>query len=159
MKKFDLLDPHKLLAMSEKELESACQNLIQIYSELQPSLYFEILRLKVSFEKDFKDKPAITIRDFVNLLYVTYNSVASSFPNVLAAMFIFLSLPVTKATAEQSFSKLKLIKNFLRSQMSQDRLDGLSMLSIEAEKANQIDQSKVALTFARTKVRKVPMFG
>ena len=28
--------------------------------------------------------------------------------------------------------------------MSQDRLDGLSMLSIEAEKANQIDQSKVA---------------
>ena len=42
--------------------------------------------------------------------------------------------------------------------MSQDRLDGLSMLSIEAEKANQIDQSKVALTFARAEVRKVPMF-
>ena len=158
MKKFDLLNPHKLLAMSEKELESACQNLIQIYSELQPSLYFEMLQLKVSFEKDFKDKPAITIRDFVNLLYITYNSVASSFPNVLAAMFIFLSLPVTTATAERSFSKLKLIKNFLRSQMSQDKLDGLSMLSIEAEKANLIDQSKVALTFARAKVRKVPMF-
>ena len=89
VKKFDLLNPHKLLAMSEKELESACQNSIQIYSELQSSLYFEILQLKVSFEKDFKDKPAITIRDFVNLLYITYNSVASSFPNVLAAMFIF----------------------------------------------------------------------
>ena len=73
-------------------------------------------------------------------------------------MFIFLSLPVTTATAERSFSKLKLIKNFLRSQMSQDRLDGLSMLSIEAEKANQMDQSKVALIIARAKVRKVPMF-
>ena len=69
-------------------------------------------------------------------------------------MFIFLSLPVTTATAERSFSKLKLIKNFLRSQMSQDRLDGLSMSSIEAEKANQIDQSKVALTFARAKSSK-----
>ena len=75
--------------MSEKELESACQNVIQIYSELQPSLYFEMLLLKVLFEKDFKDKPAITMRDFVNLLYITYNSVGSSFPNVLAAMFIF----------------------------------------------------------------------
>ena len=42
VKKFDLLDPHKLSAMSKKELESACQNLIQIYSELQPSLYFEM---------------------------------------------------------------------------------------------------------------------
>ena len=75
-------------------------------------------------------------------------------------MFIFLSLRITTATAERSFSKLKLIKNFLRSQMSQDRLDGLSMLSIEAEKANQIDQSKVASTtcIARAKVRKVPMF-
>ena len=117
-----------------------------------------MLQLNVSFEKDFKDKPAITIRDFFNLLYITYNSIASSFPNVLAAMFNFLSLPVTTATAERSFSKLKLIKTFLRSQMSQDRLDGLSILSIEAEKANQIDQSKVALTFARAKVRKVPMF-
>ena len=73
MKKFDLLDPHKLLAMSEKELECTCQNLIQIYSELQPSLDFEMLQLKVSFEKDFKDKSAITIRDFVNLLFITYN--------------------------------------------------------------------------------------
>ena len=82
----------------------------------------------------------------------------SSFPNVLAAMFIFLSLPGTTATAERSFSNLKLIKNFLRSQMSQDRLNGLSMLSIEAVKADQIDQSKVALTFARAKVQKVPMF-
>ena len=34
VKKFDLLDPHKLLAMSEKKLERTCRNLIQIYSEL-----------------------------------------------------------------------------------------------------------------------------
>ena len=56
---------------------------------------------------------------FAQLLLVTYNSAASAFPNVLTTLLIFLTLPVTTAAAERFFSKLKLIKNYLRSQMSQ----------------------------------------
>ncbi|GFV87647.1 retrovirus-related Pol polyprotein from transposon TNT 1-94 [Trichonephila clavipes] len=44
-----------------------------------------------------------------------------------------LTVPVSTASAERSFSKLKLIKTYLRSTMSQDRLSALSVLSIEAE--------------------------
>ena len=42
-----------------------------------------------------------------------------------------MTVPVTVATAERPFSKLKLIKNFLQSSMSQERLSGLAQLSIE----------------------------
>ncbi|KAK8357041.1 hypothetical protein V6Z11_A05G396900 [Gossypium hirsutum] len=43
----------------------------------------------------------------------------------------FLTVPVTVTLAKRSFSKLKLIKTYLRSSMSQERLNGLAILSIE----------------------------
>jgi len=45
----------------------------------------------------------------------------------------FLSLPVTVASAERSFSKLKYTKNYLRNSMAQECLKGLTLQNIEAE--------------------------
>nr|CAH7738850.1 unnamed protein product [Callosobruchus chinensis] len=66
-------------------------------------------------------------------MLVKFSSLASSFPELITASFLFLTLPVTTATAERSFSKLKLIKNYLRTSMGQERLSDISLLSIEAE--------------------------
>jgi hypothetical protein len=43
------------------------------------------------------------------------------FPNIYIALSIILTLPVSSASPEQAFSKLKLIKNRLRSTVSEDR--------------------------------------
>lgn len=43
----------------------------------------------------------------------------SSFPNLAIAIRIFCTLPVSVASCERSFSKLRLIKNYLRPSMSQ----------------------------------------
>lgn len=52
-------------------------------------------------------------------------------PNAMIAYRIWLTLPITVAHGERSFSKLKIIKNYMRSTMSQDRLNGLTIISIE----------------------------
>ena len=52
------------------------------------------------------------------------------FPNAWIPYRILLTIPVTVASGERSFSKLKFIKSYLRSTMSQERLNGLAMLSI-----------------------------
>ena len=44
---------------------------------------------------------------------------------------MYMTVPVTVATAERSFSKLKLIKTSLRSSMTQERLRSLALLLIE----------------------------
>ena len=57
---------------------------------------------------------------------------------------MYMTVPVTVATAEKSFPKLKLIKNFLRSSMPQERLSGLALLSIENKRAKNLDFKKLS---------------
>ena len=64
---------------------------------------------------------------------------------------IYMTVPVTVATAERSFSKLKLIKNFLRSSMFQKRLSGLVLLLIENKQAKNLYFIKVIQQFAMQK--------
>ena len=56
------------------------------------------------------------------------------------------------ASAERS-SKLKLIKTYLRSSISQERLDGLALLAIENEGAKQLNIDDLLDKFANTKAR------
>ena len=58
------------------------------------------------------------------------------------------------ATKERSFSKLKLIKTYLRNIMQNDRLSGLAVLSIENAEARKLDVSKIIDDFASQKARR-----
>ena len=64
-------------------------------------------------------------------------------------------IPVTVASAERSFSKLKLIKSYLRSTMSQERLSRLAILSIEKEMLEELKYKNLISNFASQKTRKI----
>ena len=110
-------------------------------------LFNEILNYREIFPTS--TKPLITLD------YIINNELVSSFPNFSIALRIFLTLPVTVASGERSFSKLKLIKNYLRSSMSQERLTSLALLSIEKDICESLDLSKVIDEFASKKARRV----
>lgn len=80
------------------------------------------------------------------------------FPNVSIAYRILLTLPVTVASAERSFSKLKLIKTYLRSTMSQEMLNGLAILSIESELLEKLDLEDFIDDFASQNARRSKLF-
>lgn len=79
----------------------------------------------------------------------------SCFPNAWIAYKILLTIPVTVASAERSFSKLKLIKSYLRSTMSQERLNGLSMMAIEKRMVDKLEYEDLINTFAAKNARRV----
>ena len=57
----------------------------------------------------------------------------SGFPNLLMLYSIFACLGVSSASAERALSKLKIIKNRLRSTMSDDFLSSLMIISAEKD--------------------------
>lgn len=77
------------------------------------------------------------------------------FPNVWTSLRILLTIPVTVAKGERSFSKLKLIKTYLRSTTCQERLSDLGILSIENVIAEKLNYSELIKKFASSKARKV----
>ena len=83
------------------------------------------------------------------------NSLTDIYPNIEIALRIFLTIPVTVASCERGFSKLKIVKNCLRSTMRQDRLTSLSVLSIEYDIANSLNYDNIIDDFASSKARKI----
>ena len=71
-----------------------------------------------------------------------------AFPTLLKAIHIALTIAVSTAECERSFSALKRIKTYLRSTMTEQRLTDLAILSIEKELANDISLDDVVDLFA-----------
>jgi len=78
------------------------------------------------------------------------------YPTVVAALLVFCTLPVTVASAERSFSKLKILKTYLRSTIGQQRLSHLAFLSIENAHCKSVDISLIIKLFANGKAGKGP---
>jgi hypothetical protein len=76
------------------------------------------------------------------------------FPNVVVAYMILLTILVTVASTKKSFSKLKLLKFYLRITMTQDTLNGLAILSIERNMLGSFDYGQIIDGFASRNARR-----
>lgn len=96
------------------------------------------------------------LMDHFEILQLIYKfDLTSNYKNMEIAYRIFLGFPVTSASAERSFNKLKLVKNYLRSAMVQERLSSLNLLSIENDITQSLDLDGIINRFASLKARKV----
>ena len=88
---------------------------------------FNDLNTELSTWYDFKAKHnLITIKEIHH--YFSKNIYLKSvFPNILILLVIFLTVPVTSAECERSFSCLKRLKTWLRSTIGQSRLSSLAI--------------------------------
>ncbi|GBN49346.1 hypothetical protein AVEN_111545-1 [Araneus ventricosus] len=74
-------------------------------------------------------------------------------PNISKLLNIFGVLPVTTATSERSFSTLRRTKTYLRSTMGEDRLTGLSTMSIH--RSRDIDVAVIIDRLAARRSRRL----
>ncbi|KAF7657630.1 hypothetical protein LDENG_00024390, partial [Lucifuga dentata] len=74
--------------------------------------------------------------------------------NLSIALRLLLTLLVTVASGERSFLALKLIKTYLRSIMSQEKLSGLALISIEQNIGRSLELEDMVSAFAIAKACK-----
>lgn len=156
-----LCDTRSLQQISEEQLLENCINLAKHLSDPNnpnekpdidgEDLCREILSSRIHFTDEVTTSPMKILQ------YIISNSLLDILPNLVIALRILLTIPVTVASGERSFSKLKLIKNYLRSTISQERLTGLAMLSIEHELAESLNYEDLINDFSEQKCRRLPI--
>jgi hypothetical protein len=145
-----LLSSTTLKSLTNTELEDCCTKFAKTFSSHGSSdvelndLISELRVLKLSLPEPLMS--CMEIFEYVKNM--------DNYPNVSIAYRIIFTIPVTVASAERSFSKLKLLKNYLRSTMSQKRLNGLATLCIEKNLLDEIDINTIIDDFASRNVRR-----
>ncbi|XP_023766815.1 uncharacterized protein LOC111915381 [Lactuca sativa] len=151
---FGFLFPKKLKEFDVKNLKSCCNRLEAALKFGEQSdidsheLYMELKLLDMFLPSE--------IMSPIDVL--KYMKKVECFPNVIIAYKTLLTIPVTVASAERSFSKLKLLKSYLRSTMSQERLNELAIIAIENVILQTIDYEELVNNFASKNARRVSRF-
>ena len=131
---YQVLEPSFLSNASHPDLEVKARKFSdKFFDNVSPLFPSQMHSIKTSFRE--KIAHLKSAKEMASFLIVKYASLATTYPDVCTSYMTYMAVPVTVAKAERSFSKLKLIKNFLRSSMSQERLSGLALLSIKNERA------------------------
>ncbi|XP_022003733.1 zinc finger MYM-type protein 1-like [Helianthus annuus] len=141
---FGFLFPRTLRIIKDEDLKSSCHRLENALRFKEKSdidgeaLYTELNLFRDSLTNKFSSPVDV-------LEYMKEDGYS---PEACIAYRILLTIPVTVASAERSFSKLKLLKSYLRSSMSQERLSGLAMIAIENEVLDDINCEELIHQFA-----------
>ena len=80
-----------------------------------------------------------------------------SFPNITAALRVLSTIPVTSCECERSVSVLRRLKTYLRNTMCQNRLNGLSLMSIHRDIS--VSYHEVVNDFARKYPRRLELIN
>jgi hypothetical protein len=145
-----LLEPRHLLeSMDDDTLMKNCVTFSCLYDEIQANrLFNDVIDARALFIN--KPVPQSPI-DILRKLASYGNDVCS---NLATSIRILLTQATSIASCERSFSKLKLIKNYLRSTMTQERLSSMALMSVESKILDSIDLDDVIDAFAAQKARR-----
>ncbi|XP_059148433.1 uncharacterized protein LOC131935795 [Physella acuta] len=150
--KFCCLDP-KHLALDDSLIQ--LEQLAVTYSDVVDSVFsVSSVNKGVSTEKEPLEI-AVTVNSI--LKFMIANDLCSMYPNLATLYRIFLTLPISSAGVERSFSRLKLLKTYIRSTMNEDRLSSLALITIERQLASDVDLKDVIDHFAKMKPRRKRM--
>lgn len=81
------------------------------------------------------------------------------FPAVEQLIRLLLVCPVSSCAAERSFSSLRRLKNWLRTTMTQQRLNAVSICHVNKDILDKLDISELAIDFAQRTLIRENIFG
>jgi hypothetical protein len=140
--------------LDDQGLKSCCDNLEAVLKKDGKSdIDAKELYMELKFLREFIPKE--TMRPIEILRFLKEHG---CFPNATIAYRVLLTIPVTIASAERSFSKLKLLKTYLRSTMTEERLNDLAIIALEGEMLEKIDYENIIEDFISKNTKRMMLF-
>ena len=146
----------KLESLSPVEIERSADNIVIVCKDDLDQCFGNELVQCVAFSNEFLKVADDNIgKEHILYKLIIDKRIKCSFPNVEIALRMYSILMVTNCSDERSFSKLKYIKNRLRTTMTNERVTHLSLMSIEYDILRETDFDDLITDFAQRKGRKV----
>ena len=122
------------------------------------------LKLIPDLMQHHKQLTGITIKKVTNIRtlcdIMNSNPAAKSMcPELHALLKLYITIPVTTSTAERTFSTMRRIKTYLRSTMTQERLNHTFMLNAHKPRVDELDLKHIAKLFISANDRRCAYFG
>jgi len=150
-KKFNFL--FQIIKLSPSEVYEKAEILQNIYTnDLSSSFANECIQFRsylMSLTENIRPK---TVMDICKLIRT--EKLQELFPYVDIALRMYLCCPTSNCSAERSFSALKRVKSYLRSRMTDDRLNRLAILSIESTLTMNMSFNDIINKFAKQNSRR-----
>ena len=125
----------------------------------RPLLSAQLQNFGTYFAEKTEKKEIISLGECVTFLRGLSLAHKSFFSEVCRLAHLILVMPATNAVSERSFSAMRRLKSYLRSTMSQSRLNHVMLLSINQEKVDQLDIDVIADQFVQGSEHRLRHFG
>ena len=155
-----------LKACQREDITSNLDYVCSFYKDdFQPEfLRTQLLTFGLDFQRiqreaygDNDKKPTIfDIKEYFTSLTTAQKSLLSQ---VCLVIKLVLVMPATNATSERSFSALRRVKSYLRSTMSQQRLNNLMLLHVHKGITDIINMKDIASEFIGDSEHRLKIFG
>jgi hypothetical protein len=140
--------------LDDQGLKSSCDNLEAVLKKDGKSdIDVKELYVELKFLPEFIPKERMRPIEILRFL-----KEHGCFPNATIAYRVLLIIPVTVASVERSFSKLKLLKTYLCSTMTQERLNDLAIIALEGEMLENIDYEHIIEDFISKNTKRMMLF-
>lgn len=154
----DVLDPNVTEYDSESFTEGL-HHLSEAYpSEIQDtrSLVLELEIFNIHFSEHLASNPEVekTIRSAADFALRSHSK-HNLFPHVAKIFRLFLTAPPSVCKSERSFSRLKLLKTYLRSRTKEKRLHYLMLMACESDVTDLLDMQDIVDRWKFMKTRRI----
>ena len=155
---------YKMYSGLETLLLKGCKQLdYQDELHLVKSLYDKDLNyqnLEIQFQTIAPSvKDDLSLGGIVNYLKTLSSAARSIYSEIVTLVELIFVMPATNATSERSFSALRRIKSYLRTTMSQQRLNNLMVLFIHGDSLDEMNLEDVADEFISAKDTRLKIFA
>ena len=149
-----------LLKSIQKEDFEDCRTTITSFyhSDINTTqLRLHLLVLASNFpDNDRATASVMDIKEYIQKMSVSERQLTAEVSNLLQLLLV---MPATNAISERSFSALRRVKNYLRSSMTQERLNHLLLLHAHKQLTDLIDLIAVANDFVSLSEHRLSLFG